>query len=253
MWFQRVQRVLLALGIICTTGLSALAQDNPPCVSGPNILVHSCQGAVDVRLDILPNGTAKSNNHLLTVTGAYSSADRFGIEGLVIQGGKMVSRRYKNWDGVLLVDANGKPEVFHASAVRIADITYNLKDKSDRDAFVPKAQEAGLAVIQSHLLITNGKLDLEDIDGAPRFIRRLFVQQVDGSFGIWETAMPETLYDAALLVQEELNPQMAFNLDMGAYNYCISGPVEAQKDCGQLLASKDSLTNVLIFSKAALN
>jgi hypothetical protein len=75
----------------------------------------------------------------------------------------------------------------------------------------------------------------------------LFVTFDDGSFGIWETMQAETLYDAAHLLQKDMNPKMALNLDMGAYDYCRAGPQDAEKNCGRLIVPEDKLTNLLEF------
>lgn len=249
MFVQFIQRFALALGLSLAPIAMAQGQENQQCPYSPSILLHSCKGDISVRLRVLPDEGADKVEHLLTVAGTYSSGDRFGIEGLVIKSGKSISRRYQNWDGVLIIDPNGSPALYHAKNVTVDGENFNLKDQPLRDAFVTKAKAAGVTVLQSHLLITDGVLDLKDVDGAPRFKRRLLVTLKDGSFAIWETAQAETLYDAAHQLQEELAPIMALNLDMGAYDYCVSGPQGAQKDCGGLLVSKDKLTNLLEFSK----
>ncbi|MBL4751337.1 MAG: succinate dehydrogenase [Amylibacter sp.] len=249
MLVQFIQRFALVFGLSFAPVALAYAQENAQCPYSPSILLQSCKGDISVRLRVLPDEAVSKVEHLLTVAGTYSSGDRFGIEGLVIKGGKSISRRYQNWDGVLIIDPNGSPKLFHAKNVTIDGEDFNLKERTLRHAFIAKAKAAGVTVLQSHLLITDGVLDLKDVNGAPRFKRRLFLTLKDGSFAIWETAQAETLYDAARQVQEELAPVMAFNLDMGAYDYCVSGAGDAQKDCGSLLVSKDKLTNLLEFSK----
>ncbi len=246
MAFQLMQRFIMAIGLNLTLVAAVFAQD---CTLPPSVLIHSCQTDMAVRLRVLPDEVQTDNNHLLTVTGTYSSGDRFGIEGLVIQSGQVVSRRYQNWDGVLIIDQNGVPNLFHAKNVIIGGDEFDLKDKPGRDGFIAKAKDRGVTVLQSHLLIFAGALDLQDVEGAPSFKRRLFVTFQDGSFGVWETDQSETLYDAAQQVQDALNPFMALNLDMGAYDYCRTGPSGAESDCGGLLVSADKLTNLLAFTK----
>jgi len=226
----------------------AQAQETAPCLINPSLLLNSCQAPVAVRLLILPDKPVPQGEHVLSVTGAYSSGDRFGIEGLVIQGGKLVSRRYKNWDGILIVDAHGAPHVFHARNVTLADENFNLKEKSSRLAFIAKAKDLGVAVLQSHLLIANGVLDVADVAGAPEFYRRMLVTFNGGDFGIWQSSAAMTLYGAAREVENQLHPVMALNLDMGAYDFCLSGPKSALKDCGALLVPVEKLTNLLEFT-----
>ncbi|MFK5997885.1 MAG: succinate dehydrogenase [Rhodobacterales bacterium] len=225
-----------------------VAQENMSCPESPSLLLNSCKTPVTLRLRVLPDNPGQGEGHVLTVTGAYSSGDRFGIEGLFIQGGKLVSRRYKNWDGVLIVDPLGAPQVFHARDVRLAGGSYNLKQKTSRRDFIAKAKDLGAAVLQSHLLIADGMLDVSDVTGAPQFYRRMLVTFENGGFGIWQSADAMTLYAAALAVQDQLHPKMALNLDMGAYDFCAQGPRDARKDCGNLRVPVEKLTNLLEFT-----
>ncbi len=243
MAFQLMQRFILAIGLGLAPAFAVFAQD---CTMPASVLIHSCQADMTVRLRVMPDNRQIDSNHLLTVTGTYSSGDRFGIEGLVIQAGQTVSRRYQNWDGVLVIDQNGAPHLYNARNVALGDDRFNLKQKPRRDAFIAKAKDTGVTVLQSHLLISGGTLDLRDVENAPSFKRRLLITFRDGSFGIWETARSETLYAAALQVQDALNPYMALNLDMGAYDYCRKN---AKSVCGSLRVSADKLTNLLEFTR----
>jgi len=223
------------------------ALDTPSCPTSTDMLVQSCDQPVSVNLRVLPDEITQSPDHLLTVAGTYSSGDRFGIEGLVIKDGVQISRRYQNWDGVLIIGADGVPAIYRSDDVMLDNIQYNLKDPVSRSTFITKALNSRLTVLQSHLLISDGQLDLKDVPDAPKFKRRLFVTLPDGNFGIWQTEISETLYDAAVQLQTDVAPTMALNLDMGAYDFCQKGPVGAQSDCGRLLVSRDKLTNVLEF------
>lgn len=247
MSFQIIQRQLLAIGLSFAAANGAVAQDTASCPDSPAVLVQSCENDITVQLRVLPEEVDHDSRHSLTVAGTYSSGDRFGIEGMVIRDGKIISHRYQNWDGVLVIGQDGVPKLFHAGDVSLAGESFDLKQKSSRDAFVTKAVDLGVTVLQSHLLILNGALDLEDLEGAPEFKRRLLVTFANGDFGVWETAQAETLYTAALQVQADIGPQMALNLDMGAYDYCRSGPKGDQQDCGRLLVQADKLTNLLEF------
>ncbi len=246
MAFQIMQRFVWAIGICIAFPMAVYAQT---CVLSSSVLLHSCQADMQVRLRVLPDSTQPDSTHLLTVAGTYSSGDRFGIEGLVLRDGTVISRRYQNWDGVLILDKNAQPRLFHAKRVTLGGTGFNLKQTVSRAGFSAKAREMSVTVLQSHLLISTGQLDLKNIEAAPKFKRRLLVTFKDGSFAVWETEHAETLYDAARQVQVELAPDMALNLDMGAYDYCVSGPKDAQKDCGLLLVSLDRLTNLLEFTK----
>lgn len=232
---------------LCLLSVTSISQAQE-CQISKSLLIASCNNPLSVKLRVLPDDTEPDSTHLLTVAGTYSSADRFGVEGLAIKNGEIISRRYQNWDGVLIITDDGLPRVFHAEDINIESEKYNLKEKSSREAFLKNATKNKFSVLQSHLLIRNKMLDLEDVENAPRFKRRLLVILEDESFGIWETRAPETLYEAARQLQDDLNPKMALNLDMGAYDYCFLGPVGVQIDCGNLNVSEDKLTNLLEFS-----
>ncbi|WP_165775664.1 hypothetical protein [Paramylibacter kogurei] len=177
----------------------------------------------------------------LAVTGTYSSADRFGIEGLAIRNGEIISHRFQSWDGVFMIH-RGKPQIFNSTSVQLLGRKFNLKNKSSRDAFIALAKRQSVDLIQSHLLINNGRIDVRDQPNQPKFKRRLLVQ-TDAGYGLYETDRPKTLFETARDMAAEFAPHMALNLDMGAYDYCMKGAV----NCGKLFVDVEKLTNFVFF------
>ena len=50
----------------------------------------------------------------LVVTGTYSSGDRYGIEGLAMVDGQVVSHRFQGWDGMALFTPTGEVSLHNA-------------------------------------------------------------------------------------------------------------------------------------------
>jgi hypothetical protein len=205
---------------------------------------HSCEIPAVVDLQFHPLNLEHAPNNILSVTGAYSSADRFGVEGLAVDGERLVSSRFQGWDGFLLVSAAGKPRIFNASNIQLDGRAFDLKRQPNRRDFVTQARADGYSLIQSHLLIVDGALDVRQVENARRFVRRMFFTDSAG-WGVYETKSAVTLYDAALEIQEALNPDMVMNLDMGAYNYCQQNTPTGFKPCGDLFTNAENLTNLI--------
>jgi len=81
---------------------------------------------------------------------------------------------------------------------------------------------------------------------------RMFFTDSAG-WGVYETASAMTLYDAAVEIQEKLNPDMVMNLDMGAYNYCQKQSPTGFEACGDLFTSAENLTNLITIKLPATN
>ena len=160
MTFQILPRFLQATALNIFLSAAVFAQD---CPLSTLILVHSCQADVQLRLRVLPDGDQANDHHILTVAGTYSSGDRFGIEGLVIQNGKTVSRRYQNWDGVLIIDQNAKPHLFHANAVILGgdveiQLTYRAAGGAERQWFDDVATQVSEIIdFRSMAVVNNGE------------------------------------------------------------------------------------------------
>jgi len=215
-------------------------------------LFHSCEIPAIVDLQFHPLDLTRQPTDVLSVTGAYSSADRFGVEGIAFDQERKISTRFQGWDGLLLVSPTGEPEIFNATQVQLGSRKFNLKRQPDRKDFVTQAQSDGYSIIQSHLLITDGLLDLRQVDNARRFVRRMFFTDSAG-WGVYQTGSAKTLYDAAVEIQEALNPDMVINLDMGAYNYCQKNSPTGFQPCGDLFTDTKNLTNLITIQLPVAN
>ena len=71
----------------------------------------------------------------------------------------------------------------------------------------------------------------------------------DGRYGIFDSGSRAlTLYEAGAEIQADYDPMMAFNLDMGSYDYCLLTMDGHKQDCGNLSRSATAkLSNVLVF------
>jgi len=110
-WFSYALAALLWPSVAIAEGCPARAEVS---------VFHSCEIAAKVELQFHPVSLERSSDDILSVTGTYSSGDRFGVEGLAIQGEKLISSRFQGWDGMMLVAPDGTPQIFNAAAVSVA-------------------------------------------------------------------------------------------------------------------------------------
>ena len=222
------------------------------------LLFHSCWGqgrlAVVLLPEDLPLPEAAAEGRRLVVTGSYTARDRRGDGlpkpvGLFVRGGAVINPNLGHMDGILLVDpANGQPELQHRARLALGGRDYDLTALDQRRAFLAEASAHGLSVIQSHLLIVDGEVDVRPQEDAPVFIRRmLFVD--DEGFGLYQTRWPKSLHDAARQLAEALAPRMALNLDMGSYDYCQRAKAGTETSCGRLdRGDTGKLSNLLVLT-----
>ncbi|HUF87053.1 MAG TPA: hypothetical protein VMM59_06700 [Thermohalobaculum sp.] len=226
--------------------------------AGGGLLFHSCWGEARAELVLLPEDlplpVPPAEGLRLVVTGAYTGTDLRGEGlpkpvGLFLRRGAVVNRNLGRMDGVLLVDPEGgRPAFQHREAVRLDGRDYDLRDLDQRAGFIRAAAEQGLSVMQSHLLIDRGELDVRPQDGAPVYVRRFLFADAHG-FGVWQTQGAMTLHDAAMAVAEALAPQMVMNLDMGSYDYCRRAEGGIESGCGGLASEGvGKLSNLLVLT-----
>ena len=123
------------------------------------------------RLDDAPVGG-------LTVTGAYTGTgmregDRPKPVGVFLRDGDVASREFGRMDGLLIVAPDGSARIALASAAELEGRRHDLTDLDGRRAFLEAASESGASVLQSHLLIRDGALDLRPVEDAPLAVRRV--------------------------------------------------------------------------------
>lgn len=246
-WPQRLS-LILAIGLSANTltaGASAACQLE-------NTLFSACDGAIKAKLVVLPRSLdpGLDGNRRITVTGTYSSGDRYGIEGLALEQGQIVSSRFQKWDGGLLIDANGTPKLVNVAQVSWLNKDFNLKDTQSRRNFLVQAKAMGASFIQSHLLISDGVLDTRQLENAPRFQRRILYSNLEGQLSLFDSGTRSlTLFEAARELHTEHDAHMALNLDMGSYDFCQIETEDEKQNCGTLVSASDSrLTNLLQFT-----
>lgn len=222
-----------------------------PAAAEDMLFLEARAGVAELRLRFLPEDAADAARPVregwrrLTITGAYSSGDRFAPEGFTLRAGDPTHPWPQGWDGLLLAGRDGRAAIFDVRAVEWRGTRYNLRDRAERRAFLAAAD--GASAVQSHLLIKDGALDLSDRAGAPRFRRRLLFAMPDGRLGVFDSSpRAMTLYEAAVALRDAVAPAMALNLDMGAYDYCVDATDGGARNCGVLpIAGDDKLTNLI--------
>lgn len=246
---------LAALALFATLAAWPAAACPQP---GEGLLFHSCWSEARLEILLLPEDLPlpepPAEGVRLVVTGAYTGTDTRaeGLPnpvGLFLRRGEAVNRNLGRMDGVLVVDpSDGRPEFHHREAVTLDGREYDLRAIDQRDAFIHAAAERGLSVMQSHLLINDGELDVAPQDGAPVYLRRFLFRDAYG-FGVWQSPVPMTLYDAAKAVAEALAPEMVMNLDMGSYDFCRRAEAGVETRCGGVASEgMGKLSNLLVLS-----
>ncbi|MEM7505388.1 MAG: hypothetical protein AAF415_01480 [Pseudomonadota bacterium] len=187
----------------------------------------------------------------LVVTGGYTGKDARqevlpNPVGMFIHKGVVVNPTVARMDGVIMLAPDGALSIQHRAAVGLERSTFDLRDIAARRAFQQVASTAGLSVFQSHLLIVDGVLDTRPLEDAPVATRRLLFTDADG-FGVYQTDTPVTLHDAAVAIGEAVTPQMAVNLDMGSFDYCLVTRDGVEQNCGVLRRENiQKLSNLLV-------
>jgi len=254
-----IRRLAALLALATGLGLSTPAGACPE--PNANLLFHSCwAGRAHARLLLLPEelplpGAGGLPDGLrVTVTGAYTGTERRAggapnPVGLFVNEGHVVNRNLGRMDGVLIIDpADGEPRLHHREHVRMGEHAYNLTELAQRRAFLGRAADLGLSVMQSHLLVVDGRVDVRPQEGAPVFLRRMLFTDALG-FGLYQTRWPVTLHDAAQDIVSALAPDMVLNLDMGSFDFCRRVEAGLEASCGSLrLEDIGKLSNLLVLS-----
>jgi hypothetical protein len=219
------------------------------------LLFHSCHGSASVEMLLLPEEAdalaAPPDGESLAVTGGYTGTDtRAGGHpnpvGLFVDNGRIVSPNLARMDGILVIDADGQPRIHQSTRVPQRDGVADLTDPDQRLDFAGWSGENDLSVLQSHLLIVDGRLDVRPQMDAPKARRRLLFTDRHG-WGIHQTTDSVTLFDAGFELLQRYRPGMAINLDMGSFDYCIATDAgRAPTSCGVLDSGQTAkLSNIL--------
>jgi len=239
-----MRRAPLAAGFLAAL-LAVMAGRAQACPEAtPELLWHSCWGDASYALHLLPEdlplAPPVNDEERLTVTGAYTAREpREGGHpepvGLFIRQGVLVGRHLARMDGILVIEPNGgSARIAHRAAVPLGGQVYDLTAFETRARFLRDAVEARVSLIQSHLLVVDGRSDVGEVENAPAHIRRLIVEDAHG-IGLWQSRWPVTLAQAARDVIADLGPRMAMNLDMGSFDFCLlERPDSVPASCGSI-------------------
>ncbi len=235
--------------LILGVGATQAAANGLCAVQDDELIFTSCAGGA-IELRLLPEDAGPTPENALDVTGAYTATDKRDGDrpkpvGLFVRGGEVISREYVRFDGVLTV-SDGAPVLHHRRRVAFDGRLFDLEDQADRAAFLRAVADGRSDLLQSHLLIVDGKVDTAPIDSAPRFRRRILFQMADGKFGVYDSSPRMlTLHEATEEVAARFAPQMALNLDMGSYDFCRAGV----RLCGAMGPQKiGKLSNLMRFT-----
>lgn len=248
-------------------GLTGIAQASGkggtcPAIGEAGLLFVDCRSSAIASLVMVAAGEPVSETAIsapeggtrLAVTGAYTSGERHEPEGLFIRAGEVLDPYPQGWDGLALIDGDGRISLHYVGRVRAGEKRWNLREKDSRKDFVATAKAKGWSAFQSHMLVIDGAVDTKPRPSAPIFRRRiLFELPNNGGIGIFDSGDDAlTLHEAAELVAERFAPVMALNLDMGSYDFCQEDAAGVTQRCGALSrAQTGKLTNLLVLTRGA--
>ena len=255
-------RAAVVLALVIGELAALLLPQGAPAASCPpeddRLLFHSCHGPAGAELLLLPEEaealSAPGAGDSLAIGGTYTGTDQRagGLPnpvGLFVDQGKVVNPNLSRMDGILIIDPDGEPQLHKATRVPLRGGRTDLGDPGQRREFANAAAEEGSSVLQSHLLIIDGRVDVRQQDDAPKARRRLLFVGPSG-WGIYQTRDAVTLFDAAWELKRRFSPDMALNLDMGSFDYCVASRGGARSVCGVLGPKQtEKLSNVLRFTR----
>ena len=223
----------------------------------PGVIFASCAALSQVRLALIEAEASAMSVETpdsalaLEVTGAYTSGERVEPEGFFMVDGVTFDPYVQGWDGLAVIDAAGALTLHHVERVVLADTVYNLRQRGQRTAFVAAAEAAGASALQSHLIVVDGLVDVRPSADAPRYRRRIIATLPEGDYLLYDTGPRRlTLFEAAEEVAARFGASMAFNLDMGSYDYCRMRDAHGARSCGALDPGDTAkLSNLLIFTQ----
>ena len=246
---RQMIRALAFLAILLPSGAFACPE------ASNSVLFHSCWGRAEAASLLLPEEgpVPQSPAERLVITGGYTGKDlraekRPNPVGMFVHRGTIVNPTLARMDGVILLSPRGEVQIQHRRRVELEASQFDLTEIEARRQFQAKVAASGGTAFQSHLVVIDGELDVRPRDGAPVAVRRFLFTDGDG-FGIYQTARPRTLHDATVELDAAVAPDMAVNLDMGSYDYCLATRSGVEVNCGVLARGATAkLSNLLVLS-----
>jgi len=162
-----------------------------------------------------------SHKNRMEVTGTYTSAYHWPT-GLAVNNGQVINPAIQGWDGLLVIDQNGKMYIKNIKTLSYQFRNFRITENhSDYIDFLTIAEKEKLTIIQSHLLVNNGKLQMEKQSNR-KFRRRALFQTCNGSISVYDSINKQiTLWEMANMLIQKYNATEVLNLDMGPFNYCV--------------------------------
>lgn len=177
----------------------------------------------------------KGSENRLVLSAIYTSPLAMPV-GLNLRNGEVINPAIQKFDGLILIDKDGQISLTH-----IDHLVYNLKPYhirtsfEDYKSFLRKARKERLSVLQSHLILNNGDILIQDNAKGRKMRRRILFATSDGGIHIYDSfEKNHSLYDAAKYVKDNYVAQVAINLDMGDFNFCTLNTPERFKNYSQL-------------------
>jgi len=184
----------------------------------------------------------------LIVTGTYTSPFHAPV-GFTINQGKVLNPALQKWDGILVIDYNGKAHIADMNHLMYNFTRFDIRNSyKDYLTFFKIAQVNKLTIIQSHLIISNGNIliDKQNLK-REKFRRRVIFQTKDNALYVYDSFQQRlTFYQLAKILKNKYNAQIALNLDMGTYNYAVLYENNRETKNYSELGSSVILSNFLV-------
>ncbi|MFA6027508.1 MAG: hypothetical protein WC752_01115 [Patescibacteria group bacterium] len=180
-------------------------------------------------------------------TGPQKPAD-FAIDGGHVEN-YLISTR----EGLVIIQKDGTVRIKHRGQLQTTDIApraavnplHITENLSDFTTFIELAEREGVDVMNSHLLLYQGGLEVGTNSDPATDKRRALVTYHDGRFALVDFEQPLSLYEEAYLLQQA-GFESAVNLDTGYYDYSSIYPA-AGAPISLGLEDKDGINNKFIF------
>jgi len=186
---------------------------------------------------------ASNAKYLFVFTGAYTSSFKRPV-GIFSINGKILNPAIRNWSGLFVVK-DGVAQLMDASNINIGFKKLNiLKSIDDLKIFFDWIQKNNLSVLQSHLIVNNGKIAVKKKKDN-FFRRRVIFEDKNGILHIYDSLNKKlTLFELSNILVNNYHVEKAINLDMGTYDYAYKYIDGSIKKIG-LLNKTNILSNVI--------
>jgi hypothetical protein len=190
---------------------------------------------------------ASDKKFLFTFTGAYTSSFKRPV-GIFSVDGKILNPAIRNWDGLLLVK-DGVAQIIDARNINIGFKKLNvLNSIKDLRTFFRWIRENDLSILQSHMIVNNGKIAVKNIKSR-LFSRRAIFEDEDGTLHVYDSQEKKmSLFKLSEILVNKYKAIKAINLDVGTYDYAYKHIDGTTSKLG-LLDKVDLLSNIIEIEK----